>query len=73
MRIFVKVKARAREALVKKIDEGHYVVSVKEPPVDGKANVAVLKTLADYFNLKRSKISLVVGQTSNQKVFEINP
>ena len=71
MRIFVKVKARAKQESIKKIDETHLVVSVKEPPVDGKANLAVLKVLADHFNLNRSKISLVAGHTSNQKVFEI--
>lgn len=48
-----------------------YKVSVKEAPVDGKANEAIIKALADYFDVPKSNITLISGQSSKQKVFEI--
>jgi len=35
---------------VELIDETHLVMSVKEPPVQGRANTAVIEQLADYYN-----------------------
>ena len=42
-------------------------VAVQAPPVDGKANEALLKWLADTLGLKRNQVSLVSGQTSRDK------
>lgn len=67
----MKVKSRAKFEKVEKAGDTHLIVSVQEPPVDGKANLAVIKALAEYFNVKRSSISLVAGQTSRHKVFEV--
>jgi len=48
-----------------------YKVSVKEAPVDGKANEAIIEALAEYFDTAKSNITLISGQSSKQKVFEI--
>ncbi|HEY4476982.1 MAG TPA: DUF167 domain-containing protein [Candidatus Paceibacterota bacterium] len=71
MKINVKAKPRAYEDQVEKIDEQNFVVSVTEPPVQGRANIAILKLLADYFQVAQSQVRLVSGFTSRQKVFEI--
>jgi len=71
LKIFVKVKAKARNEEVQKIDEINYIVSVKEPPIDGKANRAVVRVLSDYFQTAQSDISLLSGSTSRRKIFEI--
>lgn len=71
MRIFIKVKSRAKEEFVKKVDEKHFIVAVKEPPVKGKANQAVIEALAEYFDVKRSRVSIVAGHTSKQKIIDI--
>jgi len=71
MKIFVKAKPNAREEKVVKVDETNFVVSVKEPPVQGRANMAIAKALAQYFKVSFSQISLVSGFSSKQKVFEI--
>lgn len=71
MRISVKVKPRARHEGVTRLDDSHYAVSVNAPPADGKANEAVAEALAEFFGLSKSKVRLVSGQTSRQKVFDI--
>jgi len=71
MKINVKAKPRARENKIEKIDEQNFVVSVIAPPVQGRANAAIVELLAEYFQVSQSQIRLVSGFTSRQKVFEI--
>jgi len=71
MRIFVKVKPAAKEDKVEKIDEVNFSVQVKEPPVQGRANIAVIKALADYFSVSQFNIRIVSGFTSRSKIIEI--
>ena len=71
MRIFVSVKPKSKITEVEQVNDTHFVVRVKEPPVEGKANVAVVEALAEYFGVGQSRIRLVSGATSKQKVFEI--
>ena len=71
MKIFVKAKPVAKEEKVEKIDENHFVVAVKEPPKDGRANGAIAKALAEYFEVPQSSLRLVSGFSSRQKVFEL--
>ncbi|MES3005628.1 MAG: DUF167 domain-containing protein [Patescibacteria group bacterium] len=84
MRIIVKVKTCSQEEKVERIsqpslgfgdargDKVIYKVSVKEAPVDGKANKAVTQALAMYFDVQVSRIHLISGHTFKQKVFEID-
>ena len=82
MRIIVKVKPNAKVQVVERVKQSSlltedknempvYKVQVKEPPVDGKANKAVVKALASYFEVAPSLVSLVSGVSVKQKVFEI--
>ena len=71
MRIFIKVKPAAKENKIEKIDEINFNVQVKEPPVEGRANIAVIKALADYFGVSQFDIRIVSGFTSRSKTIEI--
>lgn len=73
MKIFVIAKPGARETKVEKIGDGHFVVAVKEPPVEGKANRAISEALAEYFKVAPSRVRLVSGFSSRKKIFEIAP
>ncbi len=46
-----------------------YVTTV---PEDGKANAAVTKLLAKTLGVAKSRLTLVRGQTSRQKVFRLD-
>jgi len=71
MKIFVKVKSRAREEKVEKINDINFKVSVRQLPERGKANLATVKALADYFNVSQSTIKIISGSTSKLKIIEI--
>lgn len=62
---------REKEGSRKKEELVTYKISVKEAPVAGKANEAIIEALAEYFDVAKSNITLISGQTSKQKVFEI--
>jgi hypothetical protein len=46
-------------------------VYVKAPPLEGKANKAVIEALAKFFETKKRKVTLISGEKSKNKVFEI--
>ena len=78
MKIFVKAKPGAKEDKVipppltlMKQEEEWYTVSVKERPVEGRANEAITNLLAKHFDISRSQIKLISGANAKRKVFEI--
>ena len=82
MRIVVKVKPSSKIQSVERqtqatLDLGLekemlvYKVSVKEPPVGGKANEAVVRALAEYFEVSKSQVTLLKGGSVKNKIFEI--
>jgi uncharacterized protein (TIGR00251 family) len=68
LRIRVTVTANARESRVEKIGDDEYRVMVKEPPIRGRANAAVLKLLASHF---KGHARLISGATRPKKIIEI--
>jgi len=71
MKVFVTAKPNAKVARVESLDETHLIVSVKEPPRDGKANQAIITALAGHFGVSFSRVALVSGFSSKQKIFDI--
>jgi uncharacterized protein len=72
MKINVKAKPNSREEKVKKINDGNYIVSVKEMPIDGMANRAIIKAIGNYLGISPLRIRIVFGRTSGRKVLEID-
>lgn len=70
-RINLRVIPRAR---VNKIDSdanGTYRVHITAVPVDGAANVAVIRAIAEFFGVPKSMVKIVRGETSRNKIVEI--
>jgi len=72
MRITVMVKAGKRESKIEKLSDNSFSVWVKEKPQEGKANYAVREALAEYLNIPKSRITLLSGEKSKSKLFEIS-
>ncbi|OQA36573.1 MAG: hypothetical protein BWY53_00485 [Parcubacteria group bacterium ADurb.Bin326] len=71
MKITVNVKANAKETKLELLPSGSYKASVKAPALEGKANEAVKKLLAEYFGVSQSEVSLKAGQKAKNKVFSV--
>lgn len=72
MKIIVKAKPGAKEDTIEKVDASNYIVSVKAPPRDGKANAAIIKLLATHFDISVSLVEIISGHMARTKVIEIN-
>lgn len=72
MKISAKVKSnsRYREEVVAN-DDGSLVVYTKAPAIEGRANLAAIKLVAKHYGVAPSRVKLVRGATSRNKVFEI--
>ena len=70
--VVVRVKPGSRKGpLVEVDDDGALTVYVPERAVDGKANAAVVRLLAEHFGGSRSEVELVSGATARLKRFRI--
>ena len=49
--------------------EAQLKIAVQAPPVEGKANAALVAFLSDTFSLSKSKVELVQGELARSKVF----
>lgn len=72
MKIFVTAKPASKQNRVEKIDETHFKIWVKAQPDEGRANKAVQETLADFLDVPKSRLELISGHKSKQKVFLIS-
>ena len=71
MKIFIKAKPKSKIEFIKKVDNLHYAVAVREMPVAGQANTAIIKALSIYFHKPHQQIFIVSGEKSKQKIIEV--
>lgn len=70
MTIQVTVKPGAKQEKIEAFDDG-LVIYLHARAHDGEANAALVKALADYYNVSKGQISVVNGTKSRKKVVEI--
>ena len=71
-RLAVRVTPGARSEGVDIVD-GRVLVKVRSKPEDGKASAAVLALLAQALGVAPSKVEMLRGATSREKLFRIPP
>lgn len=72
MRVEVVVHPNAKKPRIEKDLLGILHVYVNAPPLEGKANAAVIESLAKFFETKKNKVLLMQGTKSKNKIFEID-
>ena len=70
MKIQVKVKPSSKTEEVNQEGDS-FIVKVKEPPKEGKANQAVIRLLAELFGVPQSQVRILRGFRSRNKVIEV--
>jgi len=68
----VKVQPRARRNGITGIVGGALKLALNAPPVEGKANQAVIEFFAEFFAIPRSSVSIASGETSRNKVVRVS-
>lgn len=69
-KIFVEVKTNSGEQKVELVGP-QIKVSLKSSPVDGKANIELIRLLAKHFHVPQNRITIKKGTTSKKKLIEI--
>jgi uncharacterized protein (TIGR00251 family) len=70
--VAVRLQPRARRDEVVGERAGAIVIRVTAPPVDGKANAALCALVARAAGVPPSRVSVVRGQTSRDKVVRVD-
>jgi uncharacterized protein YggU (UPF0235/DUF167 family) len=69
--IRVRLTPRAARERVALGPDGAYAVRVTAPPVDGRANEALCRLIADRAGVARSRVSVVRGAKARDKVVRV--
>ncbi len=67
----IAVKPRSSREGVGPLHGDRLVVAVNAPPVDGKANEAVVRVLAETFGVPKAAVTIVRGETGRKKTVRI--
>lgn len=68
----VRVAPNAKRSGIEGVWNGtHLKIALTAPPVDGKANEALISFLADYCDIRKSAVTLLTGQTGRIKTIEL--
>jgi hypothetical protein len=72
LRLSVRVQPRASRSKLDGVVEDQLRVRLTAPPVENAANQACAAFLAEVLGVARSKVQLVGGQKSRDKVFQVD-
>ena len=70
VRLTVRVQPRASRSEIAGVHGDALKVRLAAPPVDGEANVELVRFLARQVGIPRSRVRIVTGETSRRKVVE---
>jgi uncharacterized protein (TIGR00251 family) len=68
----IRVQPRAKRDEVVGERAGAIVIRLNAPPVDGKANAALIAFVAKAAGVPRSRVEIVRGATSREKVIRVS-
>lgn len=70
--VHIYVQPKASKSAFVGLHDGCLKLTISSPPVDNKANKAVISFLADFFQVPQKDIRLCSGEKSRRKVLSIN-
>jgi uncharacterized protein (TIGR00251 family) len=71
IRFEVKVQPKSSQNQIAGIADGVLKIKLTTPPVDGKANQALVNLLSKTLNVPKKNITIVRGQTSTSKLIQV--
>ena len=71
MKISVKIKPNAKEESISITENNEYIVKVKAPATEGRANERLIELLSEHFKSPKRYISIIKGFKSKNKIIDI--
>lgn len=70
-RIAVQISPNGKKSEVLSVTEDAVRIRLQAPPVDGKANEALIRFIADKLDLPKSHVQITHGFTNRRKLLEV--
>jgi uncharacterized protein (TIGR00251 family) len=67
----LKVKPGSREESLVEQADGTWLARVKAPPVDGKANAALIALVAAHFGVRKAQVTIKSGAAGRTKLVQL--
>lgn len=67
----VRVVPKSSKSEIVGEHDGALKIKIKSPPIDGAANAELIKVLAKFFDVPKSAVEILKGQTSKTKQIKI--
>ena len=72
MRLALRVQPGAkRSTLLARLESGEWKVAVAAPPLEGRANEAVVELVSELLGVKRRQVTVARGASSRSKLVEV--
>jgi len=71
MKVYVKVKVNSGMQKVESFGDWRYLVYVKSPPENGRANLEMVNLLAKHLGVPPLKLKIKTGFSNSNKILEI--
>lgn len=71
MFLHIKAKPNAKQNLIQRLADGTIQVKIKAPAQNGEANIELVKFLSEYFDLPKSKFTVITGHNSPFKKIKV--
>ena len=71
MLIHVKIKPDSKEDKIVQKNETSFIVHVKEPAEENRANKKMVELMAEKFKVVKSKVRIVTGHHQPSKILDI--
>lgn len=65
------MKPNAKVAGLEEQPDGTWIARVKAPPVEGKANEALIALVAEHFGVRKAQVTIRIGASGRLKQLEI--
>ena len=72
LRLLVQAHPASRSERVELLEDGSLGVWVRARPVEGQANAAIVRAIADALDLRTSQVLLVAGTRGRRKIVDID-
>lgn len=67
----IKVEPRSSKKCITGVIGDYIKVKLHAPPIEGAANEELIELIAEKLSIKKSSIKIISGQTSKNKILEI--
>ena len=67
----IRVKPNSRVEELVQLEDGSWEARVKAPPVDGKANAALIALVAAHFGVRKAQVVLKSGAGGRKKLLQV--